>query len=206
MANGKWIRENAQLVAGTLLPVAVVVFFLLATYIPRLLIDPPQHDFLFAGESFYPHRQSRWRFEIDVGPERKLRIRAFPEEQYRYGAFPEEQYLYARRERLFRYEHSNGNLREISLPLPETDDVPQAGLPVEIAEFRDQVIDSSRTAPDGYEFGEPRRRDRNLLMPFYHASRLAVSKNGAVVTVPRIEKFNWDSARFLGWVVTPEGL
>ncbi len=196
MAGGKWIRENAPLVAGMILPVAVVVFFLLATHIPRLLVDPPRYDFLFAGESFYPHRQPRWRFEIDVGPERKLRIRAFPAERDRYAG----------RARLFRYEQANGTAREIGLPLPEADGIPEAGLPVEVAELRDALIDPGRIAPDGYEIVEPRRRARNPLTLFYRPRRLAVSKNGAVVTVSAIEKFNWNSARFLGWIVTPEDL
>ena len=35
-------RHNAALVAGISLPIVVVIFFLLATSIPRWLVDPPQ--------------------------------------------------------------------------------------------------------------------------------------------------------------------
>jgi hypothetical protein len=194
MAIGKLLRENAALVIGVLLPAAVVVFFLLATYIPRLLVDPPQYDFLFAQDHNYSNQQSRWRYEIDVDSERKLRVRAFL-------TAPDK---YAPRARLFLYEHSSGNVREISLPLPETAEDAEAGVVVEVPEFSNQVIDSRRVAPDGYELVES-RRGRDLLGLFYRRSRrgLAIGKNGAVVAVPSGNDFNWYPARFLGWIVTP---
>ncbi len=194
MAIGKLLRENAALVIGILLPAAVVVFFLLATYIPRLLVDPPQYDFLFAQDHNYSNQQSRWRYEIDVDSERKLRVRAFL-------TAPDK---YAPRARLFLYEHLSGNVREISLPLPETAEDAEAGVVVEVPEFSNQVIDSRRVAPDGYELVES-RRGRDLLGLFYRRSRrgLAIGKNGAVVAVPSGNDFNWYPARFLGWIVTP---
>ena len=194
MAIGKLLRENAALVIGILLPAAVVVFFLLATYIPRLLVDPPQYDFLFAQDHNYSNQQSRWRYEIDVDSERKLRVRAFL-------TAPDK---YAPRARLFLYEHLSGNVREISLPLPETVEDAEAGVVVEVPEFSNQVIDSRRVAPDGYELVES-RRGRDLLGLFYRRSRrgLAIGKNGAVVAVPSGNDFNWYPARFLGWIVTP---
>ena len=195
MAIGKLFRENAALVIGILLPVVVVVFFLLATYIPRLLVDPPRYDFLFAQDYGYPNQQSRWRYEIDVDSERKLRVRAFLTE-------PDKS---APRARLFLYEHGSGNVREISLPLPETAEDAEAGVFVEVAEFSNQIIDSHRVAPDGYEFVSPGRGGSGLLGLFYRGSRsgLAISKNGATVAVPSGNGFNRYGARFLGWIVTP---
>ena len=195
MAIGKLFRENAALAIGVLLPVAVVVFFLLATYIPRLLVDPPQYDFLFAQDHNYSNQQSRWRYAIDVDSERKLRVRAFL-------TAPDK---YAPRARLFLYEHLSGNVREISLPLPETAEDAEAGVVVEVPEFTNQVIDSRRVAPDGYKLVKSRRGRGDLLGLFYRGSRrgLAIGKNGAVVAVPSGNDFNWYSPRFLGWIVTP---
>lgn len=194
MAGAKWIRENAALAAGILLPVAVIVFFLLAAWIPRLLAAPPQHDFLFAAENWiYAGKQSRWRLEIDVDAHRKLRVRAFTAKMDEY----------APRYRLFRYEHGNGTVREIDLPLPQAEEAPAAGLPVDVAELRNAVLDPRRAAPDGYEIVSPRRRG-GFPMFLYRTSRLAVAKNGAVFTVPPIEEINWDSAWFLGWVAAAE--
>ena len=198
MPIGKLIRENAVLVIGIVLPVAVVVLFVLATYIPRLLVDPPQYDFLFAQDYGYSPPHSRWRFAIDIDSGRKLRVRAFLNEPGQY----------APRARLFRYEHLSGNVREISLPSPGTAEDTggtKAGVLVEVPEFSNQVIDSHRIAPDGYELVEQRRGRGFLLGLFYRGGRhgLAIGKNGAVVPVPSGDDVNWYGARFLGWVVTP---
>ena len=103
------------------------------------------------------------------------------------------------------YEHGSGNVREISLPLPETTEAAEAGVVVEIAEFSDKVIDSRRVAPDGYELVEPGRGGSGLLGLFYRGRRrgLAIGKSGAVVAVPSGNGFNPYGARFLGWIVAP---
>lgn len=194
MAATRWIRENAALAAGIFLPVAVVVFFLLAAWIPRLLVDPPRYDFLFAGEDYvYAGKQPRRRFQIDVDAQQKLRVRVFAAERDEY----------APRYRLFRYEHAHGSVREIDLPLPAAGNIPADGLPVDIAELRNAVIDSRRTAPDGYALAAPRRRI-GFPMLLYQSSRLAFGKNGAVFTLPPIEELNWDSVWFLGWIDVSE--
>jgi hypothetical protein len=202
MAIGKLLRENATLAVGIVLPILVVVFFLLATYIPRLLVDPPQHDFLFVQDNDYRAQPSRWRHEIDLDSQRKLRVRAFLTE-------PDTRNYY--RPRLFLYEHLDGNVREISLPSPEmaemaeTTEGAKTGVVLEVPEFSDQIIDSRRVAPDGYELVEPRRRGGDFLGLFYRGGRrgLAIGKNGAVVAVPSGNDVSYYGARFLGWIVTP---
>ena len=199
MAIGKLLRENATLAVGIVLPILVVVFFLLATYIPRLLVDPPQHDFLFVQDNDYRAQPSRWRHEIDLDSQRKLRVRAFLTE-------PDARNYY--RPRLFLYEHLEGNVREVSLPSPEmaeTTEGAEAGIFLEVPEFNNQVIDSRRVAPDGYELIEPRSSSGNFLGLFYRGNRrgLAIGKNGAVVAVPSGNGVSYYGARFLGWIVTP---
>ena len=197
MAIGKLLRENAALAIGILLPVVVVVFFLAATYVPRLLVDPPQYDFLFAQDYNYSGQQSRWRYEIDIDERSKLRIRVFLTEPDKY----------APRARLFRYEHLSGNVREISLALPETAEGAEAGIIIEVPEFSSEVIDTRRVAPDGYELLEPRRGGGDFLGLFYRSTRrgLAIGKHGAVVAVPSGNDLGYYRARFLGWIVSPPG-
>jgi hypothetical protein len=195
MAIRKLLRENTALVIGILLPVVVVVFFLLATYIPRLLVDPPQYDFLFVQDYNYTNQQSRWRYEIDIDERRKLRVRASLAEPGQY--IP--------RARLFLYEHANGNVREISLPAPDTAENAEAAIVVGVPEFSGQIIDARRVAPDGYEFIEPDYGGGDLFGLFYRSRRrdLAIGKNGALVAVPSGDEYNSYGTRFLGWVVTP---
>ena len=195
MSTGKWIRDNAALVIGILMPVIVVVFFLLASYIPRLLVDPPEYDFLFVQDYGYGSQKSHWRYQIDLDPNRRLRVRVFLDDPKSYSPLA----------RLFRYEHASGNVREMSMPSPEVDELPEVGLIVEVAEFQDELIDSSRISPDGYEMLDSRRSGGDFLGVFYRGNRrgLALGKNGAVISIPGDEGLNWYSARFLGWIVTP---
>ena len=193
MTIGKLFRKNAPLAIGILLPVAVVVFFLLARSIPALLVDPPQYDFLFVEDYGYSDRQSPWRFQIDVSSDRRLRVQALPTEPK----------IYVARARLFLYQHASDEVREIPLPLPETDGDTPGGVAIEIPEFADQVIDTKRVAPDGYEVVKPRRGSG----PFGLFRRapgygLAISKSGRVVSVPPDQERNYNGPRFLGWVVT----
>ena len=195
MGIAKLVRENAALVIGILLPVAVVVFFLLATMIPPLLVGPPEYSFLFAQDYSYSGPQSRWRYQIDVDSGRKLRVRAFPTEPA----------TYAPHARLFLYEPASEQVREIKLPLPETREDAADGVAVEVPEFADEVIDPNWAAPDGYEFVKPDRGGGGLMRLFYPRSRrgLSISKSGAVVTVPPGEHLYGYQARFVGWIVTP---
>ncbi len=198
MPAGKWIRENAALLIGILMPIIVVVFFLLASYIPRLLVDPPAYDFLFAHDYGYSNQQSRWRYEIGLDPQKQLRVRAFLTE-------PEK---YAPRARLFRYEHATGNVREIILPSPDLEEVPESGVIVELPEFQDELIDPSVFSPDGYELLKSRRSGADFIGFFYRGNQrgMALGKNGAVIAIPANDGYNWYSARFLGWIITPSKL
>ncbi len=197
MAIGKLLRENTALVIGVLLPVVVVVFFLLATYIPRYLVNPPEHDFLFVEKhtDYHSDERSRWNCEIEIDSDRRLSVRAFMTKPNTWTSRP----------RLFLYEHSSGHVREIHLSLPKTIEDSEAIVAVDVPEFADQVIDSRRIAPDGYEVLDPRRSRGFLVGLFYRSGQrdLAIGKNGAVVAVPRGDESDWTDIRFLGWVVTP---
>ena len=43
--SGRFLRENAFLAAAVCLPLLVVVFFVLASIIPRWLVAPPAYDY-----------------------------------------------------------------------------------------------------------------------------------------------------------------
>ena len=194
MPAGKLLRENAVLLIGTLLPVVVVGLFLLGRYVPRVLVDPPQYDFLLAQDYGYSQPQSRWRHEIDLDAESKLRVRVFPIDPKKY-AFSA---------RLFLYDHLSDRVREIVFPRPETTEVAEDGVLVEVPEFSDQVIDSNTVAPDGYEPVKS-RRGRGPLSLFHRSGRnFAISKNGRVVPVMAPgSHFTLSNCRFVGWIVTP---
>ena len=193
----EFARQNAALVAGISLPIVVVVFFLLATSVPRLLVDPPRHDFLFVQNDAYSADRSRLRHEIDIDENHHLRIRAFLRRKDQY----------APRARLFVFEHETANVREISLSIPEIAEGTETGVMVEVPALKDQFIDTHRIAPDGYEVTGPGSNRYGLFGLFYGRNRrgLSYGKNGAVFPVPASRDSYGYGTRFLAWVITPPG-
>lgn len=48
----KFLRENFVLAAGIALPLLLVIFFWLATWLPTLYVDPPQYDLLYTVRDY----------------------------------------------------------------------------------------------------------------------------------------------------------
>lgn len=193
MSIAKSLRENAALVAGIVLPVIVVILFLLSSWIPKLLVDPAQYDFLYVEDGNYYGSPSPWRHEVTLDAQNHLLVKAFV-------AKPD---VYAPGARLFLFEHEYGNVREITLPAPARTEGGEEGIVVEIPEFRNQFIDPSRIAPDGYALVDNTRSSRGLLGLFYsrNGRGLAISKNGAVFEAAEGGGQYGYGARLIGWIV-----
>jgi hypothetical protein len=196
MSIAKSLRENAALVAGILLPALVVVLFLLSSWVPRILVDPPQYDFLFAQDSSYYGSPSPWRHQITLDPQGHLLVKAFT-------AKPD---VYTPGDRLYLFEHADGNVREIPLPTPESTEGAENGIVVEVPELRGQFIDPSRISPDGYSLVDNTRSSRGVFGLFYSGNPrpLAISKNGAVFEAAAdgdAMAMGWYGARLIGWIV-----
>ncbi len=196
MSIAKSLRDNAALVAGILLPVIVVVLFLLSSWVPKLFVDPPQYDFLYAEDgNYYGGSPSPWRYEVTLDAQNHLLVRAF-------AAKPD---VYTPGARLFLFEHEDGNVREITLPAPSSTEGGEGGIVVEIPEFKNQYIDPSRISPDGYALVDNTRSSRGLFGLFSSGSGrgLAISKNGAVFDAADGRGQYWYGSRLIGWIVPP---
>jgi hypothetical protein len=42
-----FLKQHFSLVVGVALPLLLVLFFWIATVVPNLLVEPPQHDLIF---------------------------------------------------------------------------------------------------------------------------------------------------------------
>lgn len=200
MSIAKSLRENAALVAGILLPVLVVVLFVLSSWIPKMLVDPPQYDFLYVQDAnYYGGSPSPWRHQITLDAQGHLLVKAF-------AAKPD---VYTPGDRLYLFEHEDGNVREIALPTPESAEGAEAGVVVEIPEFLSTFIDPSRISPDGYSLVDNTRSSQGLFGLFYSSNSpsLAISKNGAVFEAAPDNPMGmgWYGVRLIGWIVSEPG-
>lgn len=196
MSIAKSLRENAALVAGIVLPVIVVILFLLSSWIPKMLVDPPQYDFLYVEDNSYYGSPSPWRYQVTLDGQNHLLVKAFV-------AKPD---VYTPGARLFLFEHEDGNVREIPLPSPASAEGAEEGIVVEVPEFKNRFIDPSRISPDGYSLVGDTRSSRGLFGMFYSGNPrgLAISKHGAVFEAAESGAEYWYGARLIGWLVPPQ--
>lgn len=183
------IQRNTVIVTGIALPLLIIIFFLLAQFVPRWLVDPPQHDFLFTS-SHYSHDS-----EFPVNVQLKVKagsLQATLRHSKNYSSVPQ----------LFRFDHATSAVREISIELPAKPATVEDGQPILIPEVANLTIDTARRAPDGYQLQGDRNRGSGLIGELFfngrHDRRHALIKQGA--TVPINTSHN-QHITFLGWIV-----
>ena len=192
MRFAKFIKENAVLITGVTLPLVVVVFFLAAIYIPRLLVDPPQYDFLFTSS----------HYDYQNAPPIKLHI-SITEGQLRANLYKTNNQNAILK--LFLFEHESQSVRELPIEIPKIPDDIEEGQEVLIKEVADMKISTNRRAPDGYEFAGNRSRGIGLFGELFFGGRgnpnYAITKNGASIRIPTVDSYYYYGVNFLGWVV-----
>jgi hypothetical protein len=188
----KYIRQNPMIAAGILLPFVIVLFFLLATAIPRWMVEPPAYDFLFTVPD---NRGSRPEIEMrfDV-VDNRLRVRLF-KTKVNYRNVPS----------LYLFEHETLDVREISIDIPNDPETFEDGDNIDLADFSNRQITAARKAPDGYEIRQPRYRNDNLMTVLFGSNRrnrLSIHKSGAVIDVrhPENDAYYYYNVNFLGWL------
>ena len=187
----KRLRENPMIAASILLPLVIVVFFLLATAIPKWLVDPPAHSFLFTvPDHTYSTPEIDVRYDVMEG---RMRVRVF-----KTGV------TYRNSPRLYLFDHKKLAIREITVDLPVNKDNFEDGDEIVVAELASRTVAPERTAPDGYEVFTPGYRSGNLMTALFGGSRrrdFSVVKSGAVIDIPLPgNNLNYYNVTFLGWL------
>ena len=181
-------RDDLLIIIGVSLPLLVILLFVLATIVPRLLVAPPQYDFLFTSYvSAYPN-VTPVRVNIDVYQGR-ARARIYRNQG-------------AQVTRLFLFDHGTSNLREIPISIPDPAEALENGNEIRIPELETIRLDPSLKAPDGYEFRGPDYRGGGIvpaLLGMRRSRRATIARGGAVIPLP-LDPPHY-SVHFLGWVV-----
>lgn len=187
----KRLRENPMIAASILLPLVIVVFFLLATAIPKWLVDPPAHSFLFTvPDQTYSTPEINVRYDVIDG---RLRVRVFKTDvSYRHAP------------RLYLFDSARQATREITVDLPVNKDSFEDGDEIVVAELKGRRISTERTAPDGYEVYGPGYRNDNLITALFGGNRrrdFSIVKSGAVIEIPHPgSNVYYYNVTFLGWL------
>jgi hypothetical protein len=197
-----FLRENPTIAFGLGLPLLLVLVFLLISGIPTLLVDPPQHDVLYATE-YYNYQEG---VQISVVDQKvQVNYRGIVQG----GQIP----------RLWRYYSKTGAVQEIAIILPpnlaslsansaEPGDV-LVTTPIEVPDLEGLLIDSASIAPAGYEFSTGNDRySGNVFSGLFYSSRYrneaTLAKDGRSIRLPNADyRYYGRNARFIGWVVSP---
>jgi len=192
-----FLRENLMIVVSIALPLLVAIFFGLASVLPGLWSTPPQHDLLMTLQGRTTAKTSEYRIKLVVKNE-QLSAVVVKSKNPNYDNNP----------RLFRYSHLNGEVREISIPIPENIEDPGDGLEIPIPALAGLRVTDAIQAPDGYEF-RGRRRGGGLMTELFGGSRnrtdVSIAKSGAIVRVRLPTSDYWyNNVHFVGWVIDQE--
>jgi hypothetical protein len=190
----EFLRKNLMIVVSVALPLLVVIFFALASVLPGFYSTPPEYDLLLALHGRSTAKTSPVRISLMV-----------KDEQLSAVVVKWEKSSYDNNPRLFRYHHLTGEVREISIPLPENVADLEEGSEILIPGLENTRINEAIRAPDGYEY-RGRRRGGGFMTELFGGSRnrtdVSIAKNGAIVRVrlPTLDYW-YNDVRLIGWVI-----
>lgn len=197
---GGFLRRNAFVLASVALPAIVVLFFLLASAIPRWTVPAPTYDLVLRAQRPYLNR-STTAIAVDiVARDRRVEVRAQPFD----GKGYEQGWA------LFRFEHATGRIREIPIDLPSMapGDAPRIVVVDALAGLQ---LSNDAVAPDGYQLESRTRRGSGLVGDVFGMGRrtrssVTLVNRGRVVRadLPSIfEDYYRPSVQPVGWVLDP---
>ena len=173
-----FLRKNGFLVAAVGLPLVVVIFFIVATAIPKWTVSPPAYDLVLGVGKPYDQVRPQVSVEFKVTDGQLVAIvRPLAKDQY------------AQALHLFRFDHRTLNLIEIPVQIPESlpaDSGPQT-VPVDALKGR-TFLEQTR-APDGYELRADSYRGNAGIIGDLFGMRgsdqgVSLINRGRVVTLP----------------------
>jgi hypothetical protein len=196
-----WLKKNAALVVGVGLPLLLVFLFALASWIPKMMVEPPKYDVVFLT-GYYDNING---VQFNIGSDKRVK---FFYRGINYGNWP----------KLYRYSPSTGATQEISIDVPES--LPkqnyQSNPPQEdatrrtdlsVPEVEGLTFSTTNLAPDGYEFRASRGgRGAGIMGELFFSSRYndmpVLVKSGHIVKIPSLDNNGYYyNTKLVGWVV-----
>ncbi|MBL1146453.1 MAG: hypothetical protein HND56_05605 [Pseudomonadota bacterium] len=218
MAFQKFVKDNLILLTGILLPILLVVLFMVASTLPRMLATPPQYDFLFTANQYHSNLNSPVSLSLKVDDKTgKLAAIVTPNQKrehdyYRNNNFPV----------VYRYDAQHRTARALNHAyfrefLQENGDRLLEDKNVEMPEFLSGLtLDKNVISPDGYTLDTDYRRSNDSLAGFmfsmgrsgryrnYRLKKGNASFSFEVSGTDGNHYYYGNSFTFLGWVMEDE--
>lgn len=136
--SGEWLKKNAVLIAGIVLPLVVCAIFGAALIVSRASSEPPKHAFIFAADWYENNNDKYVRIRLKV-EDGKVIVQDMPETA---------ENKYSNRPKLYVYEPATNRPRRIAYEDAAKDNEGR----YQIKELADITVDTAEVAPDGYRF------------------------------------------------------
>jgi hypothetical protein len=188
-----FFRQNAFLLAAAALPLLVVVFFVLASAIPRWTVPAPAYDVVLRADGRYNQAGPRVTVDYQVRDGRvQATVRPSPPNSYLAPAV------------LFLFDHTTLNVREIPVELPELRDGDEPRTFV-VPALAGRQVDVQTTAPDGYALEIRGRRGPGLIGEIFGMGRYdsgaSLVNRGRIVPIdlPPDHQYGY-GVQMVGWL------
>lgn len=201
----EWIKKNLVLVAGIVLPAALVAAFALLQGVPRYVGESPQYDFLVAAYRYDAQHPSDYTVTFEVS-EGRLQGRATRIKDARVNPN-------RRRAVLYRYDAKADRFNEIEWEEPAELEAAGKRFDFSLQETRHLKLDNVRRSPDGFEFEFAGYRGGGGMlgalfgMDRGYDRRFVLTREDAHYALPELDTRPYAYGRdvhFLGWVVQAE--
>ncbi len=184
------IRQNLVLATGIGLPIIVVIFFLLASTLPRFFIEPPAYDFLFTNQryEYNKHQQRNIVFKVKDG---KLQAMVTKDEIGWHNT-------------LYHYDHKSKSVSEIDIELHGDMKI---GEHLKIPTVEKLNLAPTNISPDGYTFLANRRGGGGIFGELFYDPRgenIILKKDGHRISIPLPNDLYANRVDFIGWVTEQE--
>jgi len=194
MAGRRLLRENAFLVAAVSLPLVVVGFFLIASAVPRWLVEPPAYDLLLRTYGSVDQTGPRVAVDFNVRDGRvEATVRGLPA-----TAYPQAP-------KLFLFDHQSMTVREVPVDLPTNLTEQDPPVTVQISALAGRRVLAESQAPDGYEFEPGRYRSTGVIGDLFGMGRrdgkMSLVNKGRVVEISLPSGEYGYGVSAVGWVL-----
>jgi hypothetical protein len=197
---GRFLRDNAFLVAAVSLPLIVVAFFLASTAIPRWTVPPPAYDLLVRATDTYNQVNPPVMVDFDVR-DGTVEATIRPVQAGSWGS----------RARLFLFDHTTMNVNEIAVDLPDNAGKLKAGdspITIVVDALGGHRLLTQAKAPDGYELETRSHRSPGIVGDVFgmrrYGSEASLVNKGRVVPIALPAPYQnpyFSPVYALGWLV-----
>ena len=192
-SRGRFLRDNAFLAGAVALPLAVVLFFVLFTSIPRWTVEPPRYDLLLHARAW-----------DRTGPKVTVDF-AVHEGALRATVRPQAADASPQRSTLWLFDHRDMSVREVPLSLPERLDDGEAARTIVVEGLGGRRVVTQTTAPDGYEVQTRSSSSPGFIGDLFGMRRydrtVTVVRRGRVIPIRVPSMPSYEHPDFVGWLV-----